>query len=429
MTARVARAAFPKGTAFLRMRDALGAIYTDDAFAALYPAHGQSAESPWRLALVTIMQYVAGLSDEQAADAVRGRIDWKYALSLELEAPGFDASVLSEFRGRLVAGGAEHTLLDLMPGTLWVTFRERKLLKARGRQRTDSTHVLAAIRAVNRLQCVGEAMRLALNTLALVAPDWLRDHSLPEWVERYDHRLDEARLPQGKQERQALAEAIGHDGRTLLAALSEPTAPAGTRRIPAIKALRRIWVQQFYVEDDTLRWRTEQEGIPPSSQFISSPYDLDAHLGKKGTTAWIGYKVHVTETCDEGAQRRLTHVETSTAASADGAMTPEIHEGLRDRDLLPAIHIVDTGYLDAELLVDSRRGYDVDLLGPARPDYRWQAQEGTGFDAEKFVIDWEKEVATCPEGKASISWSPAVDKRTNHVIKIKFSSKDCRACP
>lgn len=136
----------------MRMRDAFGSFYTDEAFASLYSSRGQSAESPWRLALVTIMQYVEDLSDAQAANAVRGRIDWKYALSLELTDPGFDDSILSEFRIRLVEGKAERQLFDRMPGTLWVTFRERKLLKARGKQRTDSTHVLAAIRAINRLQ-------------------------------------------------------------------------------------------------------------------------------------------------------------------------------------------------------------------------------------------------------------------------------------
>ena len=142
-TVRVPRTAFRQGNVFLRMRDEIGTVYTDEAFASPLPARGQPAESPWRLALVTIMQYVEGLSDSQAADAVRARIDWKYALSLELTDSGFDASVLSEFRTRLIMGDAEERLFDLM----FETFRERKLLKARGRQRTDSTHVLAAIRA------------------------------------------------------------------------------------------------------------------------------------------------------------------------------------------------------------------------------------------------------------------------------------------
>lgn len=424
-TARIARAAFRKGNLFLRMRDEFGAMYTDEDFAALFPPRGQSAESPWRLALVTVMQYVEGLSDEQAADAVRGHIDWKYALSLELDDPGFDASVLSEFRGRLLAGGAEEKLFDLM----LTAFRERKLLKARGRQRTDSTHVLAAIRAINRLQCVGETMRHVLNVLAIAAPAWLRERSEADWVKRYDRRLDDARLPAGKEARQARAETIGRDGRTLLSALDAPETPSWLREIPAVQVLRLVWIQQYYIEDDTLRWRTEQHGIPPSARFIGSPYDLEAHLAKKGTTAWVGYKVHLTETCDDDAPRLITNVETSAAPTADGALTPEIHAALKEKDLLPERHMVDTGYLDAELLVDSQREFGVDLVGPTRPDYKWQAREGTGFAAEHFHIDWKQEVATCPQGHTSISWSPAVDRDSNNVVKIKFSSKDCRPCP
>jgi len=149
------------------MHDAFGAIFVDHEFAALFPTRGQPAEAPWRLAMVTIMQYVEDLSDRRAADAVRSRIDWKYALSLELTDPGFDNTVLSEFRMRLVSGSAEQKVLDL----ILEKCREHKLIKARGRQRTDSTHVLARVRAVNRLECVGETMRHALNSLAVVAPE------------------------------------------------------------------------------------------------------------------------------------------------------------------------------------------------------------------------------------------------------------------
>src|SRR3954449_6095510 len=147
-TAQVAVAAFPRGCAAMRMRDELGAIYDDQMFASLFPARGQPAYSPWRLALVTVLQFAEGLPDRQAADAVRGRTDWKYALSLELTDPGFDFSVLCEFRARLVAGGLEQSLLE----ALLTRYRERGLLKARGRQRTDSTHGLAAVRKLNRLR-------------------------------------------------------------------------------------------------------------------------------------------------------------------------------------------------------------------------------------------------------------------------------------
>jgi transposase len=172
-TAQIARAAFRRGNPVMRMRDEIGTLFTDESFAPLFPARGRPVVSPWRLALVCVLQYVEGLSDRQAAEAVRARIDWKYSLSLALDDPGFDASVLCEFRTRLVCGGLEQRLLDLM----LEHFRAHRLLKARGKQRTDSTHVLAAIRAVNRLECVGETMRAALNSLAVAAPDWLRTQS------------------------------------------------------------------------------------------------------------------------------------------------------------------------------------------------------------------------------------------------------------
>jgi transposase len=152
----------------LRVADTLETLFTDDAFLALFPTCGQPAQPPWQLALATILQYAEGLSDRQAAHAVRSRIDWKYVLRLELTDPGFDASVLSEFRSRLLAGSAEYLLFD----TLLSWCRDRQLVKARGRQRTDSTHILAAVRALNRIEVVGDTMRHALNTLAVVAPEW-----------------------------------------------------------------------------------------------------------------------------------------------------------------------------------------------------------------------------------------------------------------
>lgn len=393
-TARVARAAFRKGNLFMRMRDEFGAIYTDDAFAALFPSRGQSAEAPWRLALVTVMQYVEGLSDVQAADAVRGHIDWKYALSLDLADSGFDASVLSESRTRLIVGGAEEKLFDLMLDL----FRERKLLKAHGRQRTDSTRVLATIRTINRLQCVSETMRHVLNVLAVAAPVWLREQSEPTWVKRYDRRLDDARLPEGKAARQALAETVGQDGRTRPTAIDVPTTPDWVREIPAAQILRPVWIQQYHVADRTLHWRTEDQGMPPSSHFISSPYDLDAHLATKGTTAWVGYKVHVTETCDEDESPLITNVETSSGQTADGATTPTIHESLKDKDLLPERHSVDTGYLDAELLVESQRDFGVDLIGPARRDYTWQAKRGNRIRCRRVRHRLEETGSDLPRG-------------------------------
>src|SRR4051794_6426155 len=424
-TARVARAAFPGGNLYVRMREAFDTIYSDEDFADLYPTRGQPAEAPWRLALVTIFQFAEHLSDRAAADAVRGRIDWKYALSLELTDPGFDHTVLSEFRTRLLVGGAERRLLDVLLRCV----RDRGLLKARGRQPTDSTHVLAAIRALNRVELVAETMRHALTVLATRAPDWLRAHGRPEWVKRYERRPEDDGLPSKREKRQALAEAIGQDGLELLVALDDDAAPPWLRGVPALRSLRAIWIQNYLPTEAGVRWRTDQEGLPPAARFISSPYDPDAHYAKKHTTSWVGYKVHLTETCEDDTPNLITNVETTPGPVADGAVTTSIHQDLADRDLLPGLHVVDTGYLDAELLVTTPAQFGVDLLGPTRKDYHWQARDGQGFDARGFTINWDDEQATCPAGRTSISWTPAVDKRRNQVIKIKFSTKDCGPCP
>jgi transposase len=425
-TARVARAAFPKGTTYMIMRDELGAIFEDEDFAHLFSSRGQPAMAPWRLALVTIMQFAEGLSDRQAADAVRARIDWKYALSLELDDPGFDASVLSEFRSRLLEGGSERLLFD----HLLERFREMGLVKERGKQRTDSTRILAMVRGLNRLELVGETMRHALDVLSTVAPEWLQRHTNPGWVKRYARRLDDHRLPKGKEERQAEAEKIGADGHELLDAVLSKDAPRWLREVRAIEVLRRVWLQNFfYDQGGKVRWRTSEEGIPRSTKYINSPIDPDCRYARKFTTSWVGYRLHITETCEEGLPNIIIDVQTVPAPVADGDATLLIHETLKEKDLLPERQFVDTGYLDAELLAESKGKYGVDLYVPTRPDYKWQARERSGFEAAAFTIDWEGEVAICPEGKKSISWSPAIDKQHNKVMKIKFSGKDCMPCP
>jgi transposase len=422
-TARVARAAFPHSNVYMRMYDTFGAIFGDHDFAALFSSTGQPAESPVRVALATILQFAEGLSDRQAADAVRSRIDWKYLLCLELTDSGFDHTVLSEFRMRLLEGSAEQLLFD----TLLREFRALGLLKARGKQRTDSTHVLAAIRALNRLECVGETMRHALNTLAVAAPDWLLAHSQAEWVDRYGPRVDDYRLPESQADRHAYAELIGADGQLLLTAIYAPTAPLWLRDLGAVETLRQVWVQNYTWGDGHLGWR-DANNIPPAELFISSPYDPQAHYAKKRSTSWVGYKIHLTESCDEDTPHLITHVETTTGPVADGAVVGCIHETLKEHDLLPGIHLVDMGYVDAELLANSQQEYGVDLFGPARGDIHEQARAGKGFDAAQFRIDWETEQAICPAGCHSISWTSAVDNRDNDVIKLKFATTDCSVC-
>jgi transposase len=249
----------------------------------------------------------------------------------------------------------------------------------------------------------------------------------PDWWDRYTRRAEDDRLPTTPAARTALALTIGNDGWTLLSAIDHPHAPPWLCHVPAVGVLRRVWIQNYLWDGTQLQWR-EADNIPPAAQFISSPYDPEAHYARKHTTQWVGYKVHLTETCDDDLPHLITNVETTIGPAADGAATPKIHTALQQRGLLPSTHIVDTGFLDAELLVASPDDYGVDLLGPTRLDFHWQAREGAGFDAQHFQIDWEREQATCPVGKTSAGWTPAVDNRGNAVIKVKFSTKDCRRC-
>ena len=237
----------------------------------------------------------------------------------------------------------------------------------------NSTHVLAKIRALNRVLCVWETMRAALDSLAVVAPDWLRAHSQSEWIERYGPRSEDSRAPAGEAERLAFSEEIGKQGRELLDALFDPTAPQWLRLVPAVEILRQVWVQNYQRVDEVVRWRSSED-IPPPSRYISSPYDEEAHYSKKRSTTWVGYKVHLTETCEAHLPLIVTHVETTSAPVSDDAMTATIHAGLERKEFLPAEHIVDTGYVDAKLLVESQQNYHIDLVGPTRKDSRLPSQ-------------------------------------------------------
>jgi transposase len=414
----------------MRMRDEVGTIFEDEDFARLFPGRGKPAFSPWRLALATIMQFAEDLSDRQAADAVRGRIDWKYALSLELDDPGFDASVLCEFRARLLEGGEERLLFD----ALLERFREMGLMKARGRQRTDSTHVLGATRALERLELVGEAMRRALNALAVAAPGWLRGRARPEWARRYARPFDDRWLPKGKDERREEAEEIGRDGFELLGAVffSGEDAPAWLKELPDVETMRVVWVQNYLLRPDgDVRFRDREDGLPPAAKRLASPTDPEVRAARRGEISWGGYKVHLTETCDDessAAPRIVTHVGTDPAPAQDAEAVSPAHEALRAKDLLPSEHLVDGAYMDPKSLLEAHEHFGVNLVGPAMRNTGWQAREGNGFDLGGFELDWEKKEATCPEGKKSMSWKETT-RDGRPAVRVRFSRRDCRPCP
>ncbi len=423
-TVRVAQAAFPKGTVITRLRDEFSALFEDEDFRRFYPSRGQPGLAPWRLALVTVFQFLEQLSDRQSADAVRSRIDWKYALGLELTDPGFHFSVLTEFRARLVVGQAEHLLLDRM----LERFKARGLVKARGKQRTDSTHVLAAVHDLHLLELVAETLRAALDDLAAVAPDWLRGVARSAWFERYERRVEDYRLPKRREEREALALQVGADGFVLLDALDGAGAPAEAREVAMVGTLRDVWRIHYAREGNgPPRWRAGAE-LPPVGKRLQSPYDPEMHYSTKRQMEWSGYKVHVTETCDEDTAHLVTHVMTCPAMQPDMASTAEIHSCLATKGLPPAKHFVDSAYVDAGLLVSSQRDHAISLEGPVRGVAKRRTEAEQAYEQRHFAIDWEREQVTCPQGNASVTWRAGLDEVGAPRICAVFSRTDCGAC-
>ena len=428
-TAAAVQAAFPKGNLYVALRAEFGSLYDDQLFADLYPPQGRPVEvAPWRLALVLVRQYLEGLTDRQAADAVRRCIDWKYALSLELTDPGVDFTLLHDFRDRLLTHEAAQRLLD----TFLVACKARGWIKARGAQRTDSTHVLAAVRTLHRFECVLEAMRHALNQLSETAPTWVQQHVPPDWYARYGLRAEQTRLPKDASKREALARQIGADGYQLLDWMVAPESPPGLHDLPALEALRRIWLQQYYRCTvpglEVLRWCTGDEH-PPSALLIHSPYDLEARYCSKRDTHWVGYKLHLTETCDPEQPDLITQVITTPATTPDCVMGPTLVHDLAARDLLPGTHLLDSGYVDADFLVTAQRQHHIDVVGPAFGSYSRQHQTGQGYDSQAFVLDWDAQQARCPQGQTSVNWRPGRDVSGDPVIRIRFDGSTCRACP
>jgi transposase len=423
-TAQVARAAFLRGCLAIRIRDALGELFDDGLFAGLFAMRGRPALSPARLALVSVLQFAEGLSDRQAADAVRGRIDWKYALGLELTDTGFDASVLSEFRARLAADDQTERLLHQMLERL----RTQGLLVRGGRQRTDATCVVAAVRELNRLELVTETLRAALEALTAAAPEWLLATVPEDWYQRYGQRASDYRLPQRQTARAALAVTVGADGYALLDGVHTGDAPAWLRQVPAVQILRAVWIQQYYRDRQGLRWRGKGE-VPPAALAIDSPYDPDARYGIKRGVGWRGYKAHFTETCEPDRPHLIVHVATTVATTADVDTMPARHAELASIGLVPAEHLVDASYVSVDGVLAARADHGVELVGPLPPDSGWQARDEGGFDLTRFHIDWDSKQVTCPNGKTARNWRQGTSRHGSPIIQATFRASDCAPCP
>ncbi|MBT2384497.1 transposase [Streptomyces sp. ISL-11] len=306
------------------------------------------------MAMVSVLQFAEGLTDRQAADAVRGRVDWKFMLGLALEDPGSDASVLSEFRTRLTGDGQADRLLALMLQHLC----EHRLLDRGGRQRTDATHVHAAIRLLNRLELAMETLRAALEVLAVADPVWLLEHTPLAWWERYAQLADDFRLPQSEAGRTVLAVTVGADGYRLLDAVHHSAAPVWLRDLPALRVLRQVWVQQYHRDQGGHHWRGKDD-LPPGGTAIGSPYDTDARYGIKRGMGWRGYKGHFTEVCEPDRPHVIVHVATSTATLSNVETVTTRHHNLAAADLLPEQELVDAAYVSVDHILDAATDHGI----------------------------------------------------------------------
>ena len=424
-TKRITKSAFPKGNKYIHIRDSIGSIFKDKDFHDLFSQCGQPAISPWRLALVTILQFIEGLSDRQAADATRARLDWKYLLALELTDSGFDYSILSEFRKRLLASDAENRLLSI----LLDKFKQIGILQARGQQRTDSTHVLSSVRMLNRLELIGETMRAALNEIATIEPKWIQEVAPEHWYEKYKHRVENYRLPKGAQKKKEYAESVGSDGLLLFDLINSYEGHTYILELPKVKALKKTLDRHFVcnLETKEIFLKTNKE-VSQSEDKIESPYDTEARFRTKRDKNWSGYMVHLTETCDENSNINvITHVHTTAADVHDIKSIKTIQHDLAAMNIPPKEHIVDTAYISLEQLVKSKKDYDIDLIGPPKETSNLRSKISGGYVLDSFSIDWKNEVVICPQGKKTSSWNTTSKSRPNSIIAV-FSVKDCRIC-
>lgn len=405
----------PEDTPYRLIGDQLYAQYDNAAFADLYHAEGKPALPPVDLLFVLALQALEDLGDRAAADAVRLRLDWKYALHLPLDYAGFNFSVLSDFRARLLAHDAAARLFD----QLLIQLRELGLLKRRGRQRTDSLAVLARIHLLTRIELVAETLRLAITALLEADPTWARATMPPAWEELYGQRCVAERLSEA--ERTRLQTQTGRDGQWLLERLADPSTPAVLASLPQVATLRTVWTQQYEIRDQHLVFQ-DLHGYDGAQQ-IQSPHDGEARWSKKGSQQWVGYKLQVSETDDAELPHLITDIALTSSVEGDTTALREIASRQAARDVLPGERYVDQAYVSGgSLEASALRGED--LIGPASTsDPSPQARMADGLTQDHFGIDLEALLAVCPGGATAVG-----HQQQDGTIRFAFDAKRCGEC-
>ena len=408
----------------------------DDDFADLYPPEGRPAVWPGLLALVTVLQWAEALSDRQAAYAVVTRVDWKYALHLPLHYVGFDYSVLSEFRQRLLVHQAESRVFEKLLEQL----KALGLVRGRGVQRTDSLAVVSAVTRLTRLELVYETLRVTLMALQRTESAWFAQMIPPRLVEEYGERGEQERWvkesgDKGHAEVRRRAATIGQDGQWLVDRLEASDTPRTLQTLPEVATLRIVWAQQFYIEPlsdqpkgtGPTRFELREHLASAGAETICTPHDPEARYSEKRGHTWQGYKVHVTETADDDAPHLITDVRTTLATATDFDQVTPIQETLARREVVPAQHVLDMGYVSGENIARSN-GRHIELIGPARPDGSRQAHIPGGVTLSHFELDYGRKVARCPAEQTSAAWT-ACERQGQCEINIRFAAATCAVCP
>jgi transposase len=414
-TGRVGKILLKENDPYRLIGDQLFEKWEEEEFADLYSHEGKPGYSPVILAFVSVFQFMERLADRQAAQALRMRLDWKYALHLPLEDEGFDFSVLSEFRDRLIEGKAEKRVFEKLVEQI----RAMGLVKERGKQRSDSIAMLVKVRRLSRIEMVVETLRLAVVALVEANREWCEEVIPPSWEEKYGERFVRQRY--SEQEWKEYETNIGNDGAWLLKRLRDGGAPAELQELPEVQVLSTVWAQQFHEAQGQMVYK-ELKKYDGHTQ-IQTPHDPEARYSRKRKFEWLGDKVQVTETDDEGYPHIITDIVATDSNQTDYEELPLIQARLIERQCKPGEHYVDAGYMSGPNLAHSQ-DLKIDLIGPLPEVVTPQDLLTDGITQAHFQLDPIEKIATCPQGHQARNPSLVVNTWNFH-----FPAKVCAVCP
>jgi transposase len=390
-------------------------IFGMEDFADLYADSGRPSVHPILLAVVTLLQFWEDWPDRQAGEQVVKRIDWKYGLRQELTWLGFHFSDLCYFRQRLLNHAASERVFERVLSYLTA----QGYLKKRGKQRTDSTHVLGQVARLSRVELKWESLRMALEDLMSVQAGWVMDTLGRTFVQTYSHSRATYRMSQ--QALHALETQLDADSLHLLQQV-ESAGRVEWRELHYVRLLAAVVRQQTacFTPEAWMAW--EKPDSAPLAGAIQSPHEPEARYSEKRGQGWVGYKTHLTESIEPEGGRFITDVLVTLAHQHDSGALARIQARLIDRDVCPCQQYVDQGYMSAAHIARSA-DLGIDLRGEVQAA---PSRKAAGFRLQDFAIDVQGQVAHCPAGKSSTRWT-AVEHTEGVAFRVGFG-KQCRSC-